>query len=438
MGGILFGLWLAIVPVKFGNPVIFAAMLGTPQDFSEMLFAAWPVAWGGIALCVVALAAGLISKWSARPPIWIGGALLGWFAWTILSSFRGEAAALPLIHLTLFQFTGCIVCFAAGLFGLSELRDWRPVWIGVALGLAVIVGTALDQHFGGLEATRQWFLEQPAALRTGLDTPEFRQKMLSDRVFGTFLYPNALAGGLLLLLPVALTGIWQWRPSSLLRWGLGGVLAVGSLAALYWSRSKSGWLIGLVMAALALWRVPGKLKFTLLIGLMGLGIAVFVGSHRSYFEKGASSLSARLDYWRAAAEMIGRRPLLGYGPGTFQLQYAAIKPPEAEMAKLAHNDYLQQGCDSGLPALLAYSAFILGSIGLLYRGSRRSSLRFSLWLGAFAFATQGLTEFGLYIPGLAWPFFLFLGWLWGSSDAQDTAGRASLGPIQIDKVSPAS
>ena len=34
----------------------------------------------------------------------------------------------------------------------------------------------------------------------------------------------------------------------------------------------------------------------------------------------------------------------------FAKTFAPIKPPEAEMARLVHNDYLEQACDSGWPA----------------------------------------------------------------------------------------
>ena len=124
-------------------------------------------------------------------------------------------------------------------------------------------------------------------------------------------------------------------------------------------------------------------------------------------------LSGRADYWRAAGQMIRQRPILGYGPGTFMRQYAALKAPEAEMARLAHNDYPQQGCDTGLPAMLFYGGFVAATLLLLFRHGASSNIHFPIWLGVFAFAAQGFSEFGLYIPALAWPFCLFAGWLWG-------------------------
>jgi len=420
IAGVLFGCWLAVVPVKFGNPVIFEHMLGVPEGFYGLLLSSWPVPWSYAALGLIAIAAVLAWRWKPSVPKWLAVLPLAWFAWTLLSATQTAPDAARLTLLTLLQFGGCVLCFYAGMFGLSELRDFRPLWAGLAVGLVFILATALHQHFGGLEETRRWFEQQPPEVRAQFDTPEFRKKILSDRVFGTFVYPNALAGGLLLLLPVTLAGVGQLGHNIAIRWTLCGALSLGGLAALYWSGSKSGWLIALTMAGLALWRMPARFSFKAIVltGLVALGVAAFLAKHGAYFEKGASSLSARRDYWRAAGKMVQQKPLLGYGPGAFQRQYGILKPADAEMAKLAHNDYLQQAADSGIPAGLAYAGFIAASILLLYRRSTLTHARFAAWLGAFGFAAQSLTEFGLYIPALAWPFFLFLGWLWGASPNQ--------------------
>jgi O-antigen ligase len=413
VAGVLFGLWLAVVPVKFGNPVIFERVLEAPSSVYEFLLASWPVSWSYAALVVVAVAAGSIWRWKAGRPGWLLALPLAWFGWALLSATQSVDGQLT--KLTLLQFAGCVVCFFSGVFGLSELKDSRPVWIGLALGLVVILGTALDQHFGGLERTRIAFENLAPEIRAKYDSPEFRRKILSDRIFGTFLYPNALAGGILLLLPVTLAGLWQLGRNAWFKWGLGTGFSVAGLAALYWSGSKSGWLIALTMAGIALCRLPAtfRLKATLFAGLLVVGGVAFIGKHSNYFERGASSLAARGDYWRAAGQMIRQRPMLGYGPGTFMRQYATLRAPEAEMTRLAHNDYLQQGCDSGLPAMLFYGGFVAASLLFLFRHGSWSNGEFPIWLGVFAFAAQGFSEFGLYIPALAWPFFLFTGWLWG-------------------------
>lgn len=428
-----FGLWVFLVVVKFGNPVIFARRAGgdtgalldplrPPADIYEFLIASWPVSWSWGTLALLGLGTVFAGFRPWPRPHGLLALLAAWFAWVLLSATQTVDASLT--RATVLHFAGVLGCFVAGYAGLSRVRDLRPIWLGLAAALGVVLWTALDQHFWGLERTRAAFEQLPEAVRARMDSPEFRQKLTSTRVFGTFVYPNALAGGILLLLPPALAGLLATvRHRSAAR-ALVSVFIVAAAGALYWSGSKSGWLIALALGGLAVWhtRLKPAGKAGLITVLLAAGLLAFFTRHAGYFEKGASSLAARGDYWKAARQMMATRPLLGYGPGTFQVPYRALKAPESEMARLAHNDYLQQGCDSGVPALLAYGLFIAGSLFLLRpRRMEAEPWRTAIWLGLAGFAAQGLVEFGLYIPALAWPFFLFLGWLWAAARPRPSA-----------------
>jgi len=116
---------------------------------------------------------------------------------------------------------------------------------------------------------------------------------------------------------------------------------------------------------------------------MLLGVGGFCAVHSSYFVKGATSIGARFDYWRAALTITRNHPAFGSGPGTFGHLYRKLKRPESEMARLTHNDYLEQASDSGLPGAMLYSALLIGSVICLYGkpDSVRSWIRFSVWLG---------------------------------------------------------
>src|SRR5262245_37265807 len=173
-------------------------------------------------------------------------------------------------------------------------------------------------------------------------------------------------------------------------------------------------------------RVPGgrvrgqftakRIKVAVIAILLAAALAGFFVKYRNYFSRGATSVVARFDYWKAAWQIIKDKPVFGSGPGTFGVVYKRLKDPKSEMSKLVHNDYLQQGSDAGVVALLAYTALILGSLSALYRRCREDLLEFGVWLGLLGIALQGLVEFGLFIPALAWPQFLLLGWLWGGAE----------------------
>jgi O-antigen ligase len=184
---------------------------------------------------------------------------------------------------------------------------------------------------------------------------------------------------------------------------------------LFWSGSKAGWLIGLVLGLVCLLRMkwPARLKWGLFLVVLLGGLAVFAARFHNYFAAGATSAGARFDYWRAALRITVEHPAFGTGPGTFQRPYARLKSPDAEMARLAHNDYLEQFSDSGFIGGLSYASWI----GLLlYVADRRiwradDWLLFALFLGLLGWFFQGLTEFSLYVPGLAWTVFALAGCL---------------------------
>src|SRR5262249_52040165 len=285
---------------------------------------------------------------------------------------------------------------------------------------------------GGLEAPRRYFFSLPDWQTY---PPEFIQKLSSDRIYATLFYPNALAGVLLLLVPVAFVVLWGnggARTPAAQRVAAGGLLVL-AVGCLYWSGSKAGWLIALGegFAALLTSRIPRSTKVWILGIALASGLAGFGLRYHSYFARGATSASARVDYWRAAVRTLASKPLFGSGPGTFAVTYRTLKSPDAEMARLAHNDYLQQGSDSGCPGMLLYSLWLLGGLGWVARSRRlHDRVRLAVYIGLCGIAAQGFVEFWLYIPAIAWTAFLLLGWLVGQTRTLDP----QVGGNQIDKT----
>lgn len=415
------GLWLGVALLKFGNPVILDHLVEAPGNFEEILWQAWPVRWGyGLLAAVIGLGLAAMGwQWRRRPWwVWLPAA---WWVWQGVASAQTVDAQLT--GAVLKHFAACVGSFYLGLFLLSRVRELRWTW-GLALaGFLWVIWVGLDQHFGGLEATRQYVRQQPNWQQL---PPDYLQKLESNRIFSTLVYPNALAGAVLLWLPVGALSAWRLtgRLTTPTRGVVTGLVAAGALACLYWSGSKAGWLIALGLAAttaLLRLKLSPRLKLGLVAVLVVGGLTAFFVKFAPYFRQGATSLGARFDYWSAAVRIARERPLWGSGPGTFSVLYRRIKAPEAEMARLAHNDYLEQASDSGLLGAVLYTTFIVGSLHRLRRGAEADAERFAVWLGLLGWSLQGLVEFGLYIPALAWPAFLFLGWLWGVAPPPDTS-----------------
>ncbi len=410
----LFGAFLGLSLLKFPNPPIMAKFVERPTNLAEWIISAWPLEVGYWLLGVVAIAGLFGGRLPAGLPKWLVALPLIWLGWQFISATHTVDAELT--RLTLKHFVACVVCLYLGYFCLSWDRGIATFWIPILCALGVVIAVGIDQHFGGLEQTRKYFFTY---LYPNLPSvpPEYLKKISSNRIFSTLFYPNSLAGAVLLLLPASLGWIWRFgsRLTVAARCFLMGVLAAGALACLYWSGSKGGWLLALSLALVALLHLPlaKRTKAIIVAVVLVCGITGFFVKYSGFFQKGATSVVARFDYWRAAMQTVAVKPVFGTGPGTFGVAYAAIKNPESEMSRLTHNDYLQQASDSGVVGCLSFLAMVLSFLVQGYKKPEGpdGSLRFLVWLGFLGWALQSTMEFGLYIPALTWPAFGMAGWL---------------------------
>jgi O-antigen ligase len=364
-----------------------------------------------------------------------------WLIWQVLASTQTVDSRLTVP--TLLHLASTLTCYYLGLLCLGKVSNLRPFWTALLVGFSLVLLVGWMQQFGGLANTRKYFFAYIYPTLQEIH-PDYLKKMQSERIFSTLFYPNSLAGVILLLLPPLLAYIasleeWFTAGARLL---LGCLLGAATLACLYWSGSKGGWLIMLGLAALCLLRsshsdavlklagsrlkpllvfCSGKtFKYTAITLFLIAGLVGFFWKYADFFQRGATSVSARFDYWSAALQTAKAQPFFGTGPGTFSIAYQKVKRPESEPARLAHNDYLQQASDSGVPGCLLYAAFVASALVWTYPQDG-GWLRFCTWLGLVGLFLHAFIEFPLYLPALAWPAFALLGWLAGSRIRVDNA-----------------
>jgi O-antigen ligase len=471
---VAFGLFLGLCIWKFGNPVILDYKVYTPKTPAEFLGEAWPPHWANWILLPMAILGGLLifksrnarrhGKSEIRNPKseikWLWLLPLAWLLWQFASATHSVDAGLTTA--TLWQFSGCIAGYFLGALLIGREHLTRLLLIGVLAAFAFCLVRAVNQRIFEFPANYQmliagerngWTNFPPATVAdmkeggiiintNGVDAanPAILMKFAKGRVSGTLVYPNALAELVLLLWPVSLAFAFtttRLRPALKLA-AIAVTLFLGA-AAFFWTGSKLGWLIAIAVAGFVLLRLgwSKKMKIAAVVAVCILGLGVFAVRFHNYFEKGATSAGARFDYWHAAVQTTVAHPLFGTGPGTFQRPYSLLKSPESEMARLAHNDFLEQFSDSGVIGGLAYAAWIV--LALIVAGKRISmsrgkaaqtgignrqsaianrmeppyvgSYKFAIFVGLLGWFAQGLGEFGLYVPALAWTAFTLLGCL---------------------------
>jgi len=435
-----FGLFLGLCIWKFGNPVILDHKISPPATASEFLNEPWPTHWANwIFLPLAAIGAILIFQkkivWTQTKWLWLLPVI--WLGWEFISATQTVDA--DLTAATLSQCCGCVACYFLGALIFARDDLWRWLLPGLLVAFAFCLVRSIDQHVFEFPQNYQMLIEGErsgwtnfppetiAEMKAGnviintngadVANPAILEKFKKGRVAGTLVYPNALAGIILLLWPIALalafSATKKLKPFIRLT-TIALTLFLGS-AALFWSGSKLGWLIGLALVGMVLLRLdwPKKIKLATVAFVLIIGLGVFTVRFHNYFSAGATSVGARLDYWRAAAQTTVKHPVFGTGPGTFQHPYAQIKSPDAEMARLTHNDYLEQFSDSGTMGGLTYVAWIFMALTRIGKKVWRcgDTLSLAIAVGLFGWFAQGFGEFGFYIPALAWTAFTLLGCL---------------------------
>lgn len=351
------------------------------------------ICWATLAVMVIALlvcAAVLLGAREVHRGLGgIGWLLGGFLAWNALAVARSVYLHAGLVTLGLFA--GIVVALA--LFA-SLFRDRRWRWGGWA---AVAVAGALE----GVIGLRDW----TQTVIFGGD--------VGWRIFGTMFNPNVLAGYLLATIPAGLVALVLAGRSSgrddRPRLGLIGagfaLLVMG--AALLLTGSRAG-LIGAVLgAATMLVTTPIRVNRRTLVGvavalvaLMALAppvrdriVSAATQSHSALF---------RWYTWRGTARMIAARPLLGFGPGSFELAYPQYA--EAGFTRMAHQTPLQLAAEAGLPAVILMTLAVALLARMLVRGARAggpTAIEATAGVGALtALGVQNLADYTWYIPAV--------------------------------------
>lgn len=200
------------------------------------------------------------------------------------------------------------------------------------------------------------------------------------RIFATFFNPGFLSGFLVLSIPATLALLLAVRERGIVL-GL-AFAAVLQFAALSLTGARAGVLAGALgvavfAGALLLGRSLGRALWLRLGLTLVCALIVAAGAGRPTGQRVASpageghSLEFRKYTWAATARMAAARPLVGFGPGAYEV--AIPRFTIAGYTRMAHSNYLQAAAESGIPAaligFLVWAAIALWPVAALARRS---------------------------------------------------------------------
>jgi O-antigen ligase len=245
--------------------------------------------------------------------------------------------------------------------------------LGVAVGLAVVFA-----GIGFIEYQRKALFLNPKVVAANQYDNYFRVNSL-------FFDPN-IYGRFLALVMIAVTTVvlWSTRRRDLL---LGGAVLAWLLAGLVTSFSQSSiaaLLLGL--AVLAAWRWELRATLYASAGLLALAGAVVLLSPASlhFGLKGSggstsNATSGRTKLISGGLDLFAKRPLEGYGSGSFEVEYKRHRKTTAENATSAsHTIPVTVAAEQGIIGLALYLALLLTALIVLFRGAGRSPPRIAL------------------------------------------------------------
>lgn len=162
---------------------------------------------------------------------------------------------------------------------------------------------------------------------------------------------------------------------------LGSLLTLAILwTCLLFTLSRSSLVaLGLGLAVLAAfrWRSRPVVYLGVLVALLG---GAWIGVHlaRHGLQWINNNSSGRGSLVSNGLHLFADRPLLGFGSGSFSLEYASHFPQAAASVSDSHNIAVTVAAEQGLLGELIYVALVLTALVTLFRGARESPYRIAI------------------------------------------------------------
>jgi putative inorganic carbon (hco3(-)) transporter len=312
------------------------------------------------------------------------------------------------------------------------------------------LGTQLFREFNNIRRF-VWVYIIPLLIVIGYTIINHQMQGFTERAAHSSMYPfyndhTAYAAVIALFLPLTISFIFNPRLSGLSRF-LSFLVTAVFLVALVLSYTRAAW-ISLGAALIVYLIFAFRIRFSVVLIGMIAGLALYftyqtqitmrLEKNRQQsatdFNKHLASISniktdasnrERLNRWQCAIRMYKEKPVFGWGPGTYQFNYAPFQFAKEKTdistnrgdRGNAHSEYLGPLAESGLPGLIFILLILVTVIyraTILYSNSTDKEIRLltlGILLGLITyFVHGGLNDF-LDTDKAAVPFWGFVAML---------------------------
>lgn len=263
-----------------------------------------------------------------------------------------------------------------------------------SIGLAGFIISLLTiyQYFFGFQHLLEY------AARKKISDSFVMDYIAAKRVFFPFVTPNALAGYLILALPLTLIikEKNKWLPLLIMSLALLLTKSLGAFIGLFLG-------LGFYFCLRRKLRQKGVFFLTGLLIITALLFSVRSGAQKQHLQP-VFSTAMRLSYWKDSLAIIKAAPLSGIGPGNFNLA----------SSRYAHNSYLQIWAETGILGIISFLWLIMSvlRLGLKNLGVSAYKTRIAgLAAAGAAFLTHNLIDFTFFLPEVSLIWWAIMGLL---------------------------
>lgn len=419
-------LFMILLYVFSLDKVIFLAVFTTPLAVdignydlgARVSVPSEPLLFGVMLLFILKLSMerGLDRRFMKHP---VTIAILINLAWLFITSCTSD---LPIVSFKflLARLWFILPLYFAGSMLFRKFSNIKPfAWAYVA-ALVIVIGYATYQHslFGFSEKAGHWVM-----------TPFYNDH-------------TAYGAILALFLPI-LAGFGLDREAGKTSRTLAWIVTVIIMTALFLSASRAAW-VSFAFAIVVLILVLLRIRFSWILMTVASLLLIFFtfkfeildkleknkqDSSANFIEhiQSISNISTdasnleRINRWQSALRMYHERPVLGWGPGTYQFEYAPFQRTKektiistnlGDMGN-AHSEYIGPLAESGIPGLLSFLGIMITIIYTGLRVYRKAQLRqvrligLIITLGLITYFVHGIMNNFLNTDKASVPFWGF-------------------------------
>lgn len=455
--GVLF-LLAFILPLKFSLPFAEGISEVFPSGITQWFFYSWPSAIAYYLILFAffltlarVLVAGQITVYRSSLNFWIGGFLIALILsfYFSINTYRSSVFVVRMFM--------CFILYYVVVFNAEDFGLWKFIFIAFLASAILVSVYGIYQFNYGLSDARVFVMQ---AKESGfVFSDALLQRLSGNRIFSTFVYPNALAGYFLFVLPIIggyffckgnvfksrlyiyplvvsafivfiFLHLLDSRELLLKAYALIVVYPVVAVLVFFMTFSKGGVLSFLVAVFISMlaYKKSRKKKIFFTAGfffLLAMGLIFFFVPELkevivARFK--ANTLAVRLEYWKISLAMWKDFLWLGCGSDNFGLLYPLYWKEGIEITQMAHNNYLQILAETGIVGGLFFMGFVGTVLFYLLRFIRNYRLdtraedvcnknifSFYLSFALLAVLIHWLVDFDIYVFSLSCYFTFFLG-----------------------------